>query len=78
MEGIPILEIDCNMEFHDDEGIKKKMLEQVNYKINKLQTHSKMLSRSLVIISGYYVVDHYLPETLVVHLYVFIFVSAGF
>ena len=30
MEGIPILEIDCNMEFHDDEGIKKKMLEQVN------------------------------------------------
>jgi len=29
MDGIPILEIDCNMEFHDDEQIKNKMLQQV-------------------------------------------------
>lgn len=29
MDGIPILEIDCNMEFHDDEVMKKNMLEQV-------------------------------------------------
>jgi len=29
MDGIPVLEIDCNMEFHDDEAMKKKMLDQV-------------------------------------------------
>ena len=29
MQDIPILEIDCNMEFHDNEEIKGKMLEQV-------------------------------------------------
>jgi hypothetical protein len=31
MEGIPILEIDCNAEFHDDEEMKNKMLIQVIY-----------------------------------------------
>lgn len=29
MQDIPILEIDCNEEFHDDEEIKSKMLQQV-------------------------------------------------
>ena len=29
MSDIPILEIDCNLEFHDDEAMKKRMLEQV-------------------------------------------------
>ena len=29
MNDIPILEIDCNVEFHDDEAIKKSMLDQV-------------------------------------------------
>ena len=31
MHDIPVLEIDCNMEFHDDEAIKTKMLNQVRY-----------------------------------------------
>ena len=30
MSDIPILEIDCDVEFHDDEAIKKRMLDQVN------------------------------------------------
>ena len=30
MSDIPILEIDCDIEFHDDEAIKKSMLDQVN------------------------------------------------
>ena len=29
MQDIPILEIDCNMEFHDNQEIKDKMLDQV-------------------------------------------------
>jgi hypothetical protein len=29
MQDIPILEIDCNEEFHDNEEIKSKMLQQV-------------------------------------------------
>ena len=29
MQDIPILEIDCNMEFHDNKEIKDKMLDQV-------------------------------------------------
>ena len=30
MSDIPILEIDCDVEFHDDEAIKKRMLDQVD------------------------------------------------
>ena len=41
MDGIPILEIDCNMEFHDDEEIKAKMLQQVCSTDDK---HSKTLA----------------------------------
>ena len=45
MDGIPVLEIDCNMEFHDDEAMKKKMLDQVI-------THVKIiLCRRAVLIS---------------------------
>lgn len=37
MDGIPILEIDCNMEFHDDEEIKARMLHQVRDFVAKVQ-----------------------------------------
>merc|ERR1712168_686146 len=37
MSDIPILEIDCNVEFHDDEAIKKSMLDQVRDFVKKLQ-----------------------------------------
>merc|ERR1711935_972311 len=37
MSDIPILEIDCNLEFHDDEAMKKRMLEQVREFVKKLQ-----------------------------------------
>jgi len=37
MSDIPILEIDCNVEFHDDEAIKTRMLDQVRDFVKKLQ-----------------------------------------
>jgi len=37
MSDIPILEIDCDIEFHDDEAIKKSMLDQVREFVKKLQ-----------------------------------------
>jgi len=37
MSDIPILEIDCDVEFHDDEAIKKRMLDQVRDFVKKLQ-----------------------------------------
>ena len=36
MADIPILEIDCNMEFHDDEQIKVGMLQQVDSLLHSL------------------------------------------
>jgi len=41
MQDIPILEIDCNMEFHDNEEIKGKMLEQVREFVKKLQASKR-------------------------------------
>jgi deoxyadenosine/deoxycytidine kinase len=38
MADIPILEIDCNMEFHDDEQIKSNMLQQVRVFVKQLQS----------------------------------------
>lgn len=44
MDGIPVLEIDCNMEFHDDEAMKKKMLDQVIiYLISSQHTYKEYL-----------------------------------
>lgn len=37
MQDIPILEIDCNEEFHDDEEIKSKMLQQVREFVRQVQ-----------------------------------------
>ena len=37
MSDIPILEIDCNAEFHDDEAIKKSMLDQVDFNYSRLK-----------------------------------------
>ena len=37
MSDIPILEIDCNVDFQDDEVIKKSMLDQVREFVKKLQ-----------------------------------------
>ena len=43
MSDIPILEIDCNAEFHDDEAIKKSMLDQVHFKYSRLKLkHSQV------------------------------------
>ena len=33
MADIPILEIDCNMEFHEDSAAKEKMLNQVSFSV---------------------------------------------
>jgi len=41
MQDIPILEIDCNMEFHDNQEIKDKMLDQVREFVKKLQASKR-------------------------------------
>lgn len=43
MSDIPILEIDCDVEFHDDEEIKQRMLEQVRQFVKKLQASKRAL-----------------------------------
>ena len=45
MSDIPILEIDCNAEFHDDEAIKKSMLDQVIFKYSRLKLNSSVGAR---------------------------------